>query len=117
MEVKGFTGKLLYKREELLEDAEKPKRRPYMSITVFYNNAGVPYDYLLVPITSVKTVGSKNLVKIDHPKLKKDSYCKLNNLFIVPAVDIVKYDICDVPFEDHIIDAVTDKLRELIKSN
>lgn len=114
MEVKSFTGKLLYKREELLEDAEKNKRRPYMCINVFSNNAGVPYDYLLAPITSTKTVGNKNLVKIDHPKLKKDSYCKLNNIFIVPAEQMSNYDASEILFDEDIINSVVDKLRELL---
>lgn len=59
---------------------EGSKRRPHICIKVYRNNAGVPYNWLVLPITSCKTVGDNNLFKVDHPKLNKISYAKLNNM-------------------------------------
>jgi mRNA-degrading endonuclease toxin of MazEF toxin-antitoxin module len=63
---------------------EQDKRRPYLCIKVFTNNAGVPYNWLVLPVTSKNTVGEDNLYKIEHPKLSKESYVKLNNLKTIP---------------------------------
>lgn len=59
---------------------EKDKKRPYICVKVFRNNAGVPYNWLVLPITSSGAVGKNNLFPIEHPKLKKVSFVKLNNI-------------------------------------
>lgn len=59
---------------------EKDKKRPYICIKVFRNNAGVPYNWLVLPITSSDSVGRSNLFPIEHRKLKKVSFVKLNNI-------------------------------------
>lgn len=62
---------------------EGTKRRPYICIKVYKNKAGVPYNWLVLPITSSTSVGMDNLFKIEHPKLHKESYVKLNNMHCI----------------------------------
>lgn len=59
---------------------EGEKRRPYICIKVYRNTAGVPYNWLVLPITSTTSVGFDNLFPIEHPKLNKESYVKINNI-------------------------------------
>lgn len=59
---------------------EGSKRRPYVCVKVFRNRAGVPYNWLVLPITSSISVGHENLFPIEHPKLHKKSYVKINNI-------------------------------------
>lgn len=59
---------------------EGDKRRPYICVKVFRNNAGIPYNWLVLPITSSTSVGFSNLFPIEHTKLHKKSYVKLNNI-------------------------------------
>lgn len=59
---------------------EGDKRRPYICIKVFRNKAGIPYNWLVLPITSSTSVGTSNLFFIEHPKLHKKSYVKINNI-------------------------------------
>lgn len=66
---------------------EGSKRRPYICVKVFKNNAGVPYNWLVLPITSRISVGFNNLFKINHPKLHKESYAKINNMQTIPWND------------------------------
>ena len=56
------------------------KRRPYICVKVYRNKAGIPYNWLVLPITSSTAVGFENLFQIEHPKLNKKSYIKLNNI-------------------------------------
>lgn len=56
------------------------KRRPFLCVKVYKNKAGVPYNWLVVPITSSNSVGITNLYPIKHPKLHKKSYVKINNI-------------------------------------
>lgn len=71
-------------------DKDTGKKRPHVCIHVFKNNAGVKYDWLVLPITSTGTVGNKNLVAIKHKKLKKESFAKLNNLLTIKADDSIE---------------------------
>lgn len=59
---------------------EGEKRRPYICVKVYRNKAGVPYNWLVLPITSSVSVGKNNLFPIKHPKLHKESYVKINNI-------------------------------------
>lgn len=66
---------------------EGDKRRPYVCVKVYRNKAGIPYNWLVLPITSSKSVGSENLYPIDHPKLHKESFVKINNIQTIPWDD------------------------------
>ncbi len=59
---------------------EGTKRRPYVCVKVYKNKAGVPYNWLILPITSSESVGKRNLYPISHPKLHKESFVKINNI-------------------------------------
>lgn len=59
---------------------EGDKRRPHICVKVFKNKAGVPYNWLVLPITGSTSVGHDNLFQIEHPKLHKKSYVKINNI-------------------------------------
>lgn len=83
------------------------KRRPYICIKVFRNKAGVPYNWLVLPITSTTSVGYDNLFPIKHPKLNKKSYVKINNIQTIKWDD--KYEI-----KSKINDEQLDKLIEKI---
>lgn len=73
MEKTADEGSIIFIKDEL-------KCRPYVCIKVYKNNAGIPYNWLILPITSSKSVGMNNLFPIYHPKLHKESYVKLNNI-------------------------------------
>ena len=59
---------------------EGDKRRPYVCIKVFRNKVGIPYNWLVLPVTSSTSGGAANLFPIEHPKLHKKSYVKINNI-------------------------------------
>lgn len=105
-----YLNALLYKQD----NNDATKQRPYLCVTAFPNNAGVLYNYLLIPITSVKTVGDKNLVSITHRKLKKDSYCKLNNMFTVNANEMCMYECVREKFEEKVVKKVLNSLKKLL---
>ena len=71
-----------------LKNTIDQKRRPYICIAVFKNNAGVHYNYLVVPLTTKTTIGLSNLVLVKHHKLKQESYAKLCNIVTISADDI-----------------------------
>jgi mRNA-degrading endonuclease toxin of MazEF toxin-antitoxin module len=75
------------KEGNLIFIQENEKRRPYICVKVFYNKAGVPYNWLVLPITSNNSLGSENLIPITHPKLSKNSYVKINNIKTIPWND------------------------------
>lgn len=74
--MKAEVGSLLFIKDK----NDETKRRPYMCVYVFTNNAGVPYDWLIIPITSTNKVGMDNLVEVSHRKLCCKSYAKINNI-------------------------------------
>lgn len=74
--MKGEIGSLIFIKDE--HDSEK--RRPHICVAVFKNNAGVPYNWWVIPITSKSTIGIDNLVEVKHQKLKMVSYAKINDL-------------------------------------
>lgn len=86
---------------------EGVKRRPYVCVKVFKNKAGVPYNWLVLPITSTTSVGHENLFPIEHPKLHKKSYVKINNIQTIKWDD--KYEI-----KSKINETSLDKLIERI---
>lgn len=90
-------------------DESTGKKRPHVCIAVFTNSAGVRYDWLVVPITSVATVGDENLVQIRHSKLKKDSFAKLNNITTIKAGKGIE--IASIPFEEEYVQLVKGRLR------
>lgn len=93
------------------------KVRPFICLGKFTNNAGIVYDWLIAPITSAKTVGDVNLVELEeeHPKLKKPSYVKLNNITTLPATKTNEVEIAEKAFTHEQIEMVIAKLRHLIK--
>ncbi len=80
-------GNLLF-----IEDKnDSTKKRPYICLHVFHNEAGIPYNWLVLPITSTKTVGIENLVEVKHHKLNSaSSYAKLNNIETIPWSDDIE---------------------------
>lgn len=101
-------GSLLF-----IADPLSGKKRPHICIGVFTNNAGVKYDWLVLPITSVDTVGSNNLIPVKHRKLKKNSYAKINNIKTITAdADI---EIADELFDKEYIELIKIRLRILFK--
>lgn len=80
------------------------KKVAHMILAVGKNDAGIPYNWIGIPITSKETVGEKNLVEINHPKLKMKSYAKIidPHTFKYNA----KYMELSIPFSDEDLDRV-----------
>lgn len=91
---------------------ESEKRRPYLCIKVFRNTAGVPYNYLVLPITSKTTVGMENLVAIVHPKLSKESYVKLNNIQTIKLPEDVEI---KAKINNDLLDHIINIIYKLLK--
>lgn len=92
---------------------ESRKKRPHICISKFTNNAQIAYDWLLLPITSNKTVGDKNLVEVTHKKLKVPSYAKINNMKTVNLKD--EMEIHTDLFSEDCIDKIKKRLEEVFK--
>lgn len=90
------------------------KVRPFICLGKFTNKGGVVYDFLVAPITSMKTVGNNNLVEVKHSKLKKPSYVKLNNVTTLPATEAHKVELCSKKFTQEQAKKVQTELRYLI---
>jgi len=74
--MKAEIGSLLF----ITDKNDSNKKRPHICIHVFTNKAGIPYNWLLLPITSAIAVGIDNLVEVKHQKLHSASFAKLNNI-------------------------------------
>lgn len=110
-EVKADEGALLFIEDKL----DATKKRPYICMHVFKNKAGVPYNWLVLPITSKDSVGKENLVEVKHDKLGKSiSYAKLNNLECISWNE--KIEIAAKKFADTYMKTVRDKLGQIFKS-
>lgn len=108
--MKAEVGSLLF----LKDRNDENKKRPCMCIHVFSNNAGVPYNWLIVPITSTNTVGTDNLVEVQHGKLcSVVSYAKLSNIESISWNDEIE--VAKAKFLPQSVKDVTDKLRNIFK--
>lgn len=83
---KADVGSLLFIKDEL----EAEKTRPFICVHIFANSKGVPYDWLVMPITSNDGVGQDNLVEVKHSKLASKSYAKINNMKCIPWNDEIE---------------------------
>lgn len=100
-------GSLLF-----IPDPMNGKKRPHMCVSVFRNEGGVPYNWLVVPITSAVTVGVHNLVEVSHPKLSKHSYAKLNNLTSI--IGNSNIEVAKKQFTNDYLLKVAVRIKELI---
>lgn len=100
-------GSLLF-----ITDRNTRKRRPHVCIGVFTNNAGIKYDWLVLPITSMCTVGDENLIHVTHKKLKKNSFAKLNNIKTIVA-DEDNIEVAKELFDPEQIELIKIRLRFL----
>lgn len=108
--MKADVGALLFIQDKL----DATKRRPYICVHIFTNTAGVPYNWLIAPITSKDSVGTNNLVKLSHSKLGSDvSYAKINNIETISWSD--KIEIATQKFANKHTRSVQDKLGEIFK--
>jgi mRNA-degrading endonuclease toxin of MazEF toxin-antitoxin module len=106
--MKADVGNLLF-----IEDKnDSAKKRPFMVLHVFNNTAGVPYDWLVVPITSSDSVGPENLVEVTHVKLACKSYAKLNNMETISWSDEIE--VAKRKFAKKHIKNVQDRLGEIL---
>lgn len=92
------------------------KERPYVCISVYTNKAGVPYNWLVLPITSSTKVGKDNLVKIEHPELSK-SFAKINNMTTMQNLDVRKIKILNHHVDSYTIRSIIIKITKQFKSN
>lgn len=106
---KAKQGDLLF-----IKDPINNKKRPYMCIHVFTNKANVPYDWLIIPITSKVSVGFKNLIKITHPKLSLASYAKISNIESISWNDEIE--VAKTSFSLQSVRDVTSKLQNILNS-
>lgn len=107
--MKAVTGSLLF----IQDKKQAAKKRPYMCIHVFTNEAGVPYDWLIVPITSTCTVGKNNLVEVRHRKLTLRSYAKISGVESISWNDEIQ--VAKHKFGDEELRDVQEKLRNIFK--
>jgi mRNA-degrading endonuclease toxin of MazEF toxin-antitoxin module len=106
--LKAEIGSLLFIKDK----NDTSKKRPYICIHIFTNKVGVPYDWLIVPITSTDNVGMDNLVQIEHSKLCCKSYAKINNIESISWNEEIE--VAKKKFESIYIKDVTDKLKEIL---
>lgn len=108
--MKADVGSLLF-----IEDKNnKSKRRPFICVYVFKNKAGIPYDWLIIPITSTRTVGDDNLVRVEHKKLCLESYAKISNIESISWRDEIE--VAKQKFDDHYVKDITKKLNDIFKT-
>ena len=105
--MRADTGSLLF-----IPDPKNGKKRPHICISVFRNLAGVPYDWMVVPITSTVTVGLNNLVEVNHPKLNLPSYAKLNNITCIKSNSAIE--VAKVQFAEENLRNIAVRIKELI---
>lgn len=105
--MRADVGSLLF-----IPDPKGSKKRPHICIKVFTNLAGVPYDWLVIPITSTVTVGMDNLMEVEHPKLSLKSYAKINNITCVKASD--KIEVAKMSFSKDCVKSIAVRIKELI---
>lgn len=105
---KADVGSLLFMQDEL--DVEKT--RPFICVHVFSNEAGVPYDWLVMPITSNDGVGADNLVEVTHAKLATKSYAKLNNMKCISWND--KIELASKKFKKQYVKDILNKLKTIL---
>jgi mRNA-degrading endonuclease toxin of MazEF toxin-antitoxin module len=105
---KAEVGSLLFMKDEL--DAEKT--RPFICVHVFSNEAGVPYDWLVMPITSNDGVGTENLVEVTHEKLISTSYAKINNMKCISWSD--KIELSSKKFKKQHVKDILGKLKKIL---
>lgn len=109
--MKADEGALLFIEDKL----DATKKRPFMCVHVFRNKAGVPYNWLVLPITSKDSVGKDNLVEVGHDKLgKAQSYAKLNNIESISWND--KIEISSKKFAKKYSELVKDRLGAIFKN-
>lgn len=108
--MKADIGSLLFIKDKI----DESKKRPFVCVHIFSNNAGVPYNWLILPITSKDSVGKDNLVEISHAKLgSTKSYAKLNNMTSIPWDDEIE--VSKRKFAKKHIRSVQDRLSEIFK--
>ena len=105
--MKADVGSLLF-----IPDRKNCKKRPHICISVFRNLAGVPYDWMVVPITSTVTVGMENLVEVKHPKLSLQSYAKLNNITCIKSNKEIE--VSKITFSEDYLTTIAVRIKELI---
>jgi len=106
--LKAEVGNLLFIKDK----NDTTKKRPYICIHIFTNKVGVPYDWLVVPITSTDNVGINNLVEIEHSKLCCKSYAKINNIESISWTDDIEF--AKKKFDSKYVKDILDKLREVL---
>ena len=109
--MKADVGSLLFIQDKI----DSNKKRPHICIHVFTNDAGIPYNWLVLPITSIDTVGKGNLVEVKHRKLKSTSYAKLNNIISIPWNDNIE--VAKVNFAKKYAREVTSRLACCLTEN
>lgn len=106
--MKAESGSLIF-----IKDEHDPlKRRPFICVHVFTNNAKVPYNWWVIPITSKNTIGLDNLVEIKHQRLSTISWAKINDLHSIKWND--DYEIAQRKFAKRYIKDVKDKIVALL---
>ncbi len=109
--MKAEIGSLLF-----IQDKNDPsKKRPHICIHVFTNTEGVPYNWLLLPITSTTVVGKDNLVEVKHQKLHSSSYAKLNNIESVAWSDGIE--VSKRKFAKRYVDVCRTRLQGCFTNN
>lgn len=108
---KADVGSLLFIKDEI--DADKT--RPFICVHVFSNEAGVPYDWLVMPITSNDGVGVDNLVEVTHVKLATTSYAKINNMKCISWSD--KIELSSKKFKKQYVKDILGKLKTILSKD
>lgn len=107
--MKAEIGSLLFMQDKY----NATKKRPYICVQVCRNNAGVIYNWLLVPITSKNIVGTDYLTEVRHPRLSLRSYAKISNIESVSWKN--EMNVATEKFEQQYVRDVQRKLRNIFK--
>lgn len=90
----------------------KSKRVAHLIIYVAYV-AGVPYNWIGIPITSKTTVKAHNLIEVKHPKFKIKSYAKIIDPYTFVFDKTMEKS--KVPFDKEVYEKVKEGFLNLIK--
>lgn len=98
---------------DLIFIKSKEKARPYLCIKTYTNNAGIIYNWLVLPITSKFIIGHDNLYPIEHEKLNKRSYVKLNNIQTISWHN--SYEVKKNKIKKQTLDNIISKICNMLK--
>jgi len=92
------------------------KVRPYVCLHIYKNKVGIPYDYMIAPITTSTAVGIKNLVHINDTEKTKKSYVKINNIQTIQSSELNDIEISRIKLDSKSTRLIILKIIKTLKN-